>query len=488
MGVTIEKPPTKYGDHFSEWFDWVLDAAEVYDYGRYPIKGMGVWRPYGFKIRELVLKLLRDLLNSTGHEEVLFPLLITEDMMKKESEHIRGFEDQVYWVTHGGMEPLDVKLALRPTSEIPITYMESLWYHSYRDLPKKLYQIVSMFRYETKATRPMIRLREVTTFKEAHTLHESFEDADRQVAEAIEIYKRFFDELGIPYVISKRPEWDKFAGAIYTIAFDTLMPDGRALQIGTVHHLGQTFTRVFEVRIHLRDGSMDYGWQTSYGVSDRVVASLIAIHGDERGLILPPDFAPIQVIIIPIPSTSSESETDLVWNHAKSIEEELRENGIRALADLDRESKPFEKFYKYEIKGVPVRIEIGPREIKSETVTILRRDLMKRETIRRDEILKRIREVFGEMKEEMKRRSWSEFRSRVRRASNMEDVEKILKEDGGIIEVPWCGSNSCGHKLSETWHGVDLLGTPLEEVDVGDLKCIICGRPARTIARLARKY
>ncbi|MEZ0290397.1 MAG: proline--tRNA ligase [Sulfolobales archaeon] len=484
----MEKPPSKHGEYFSRWFDWVLEAAEIYDYGRYPVKGMGVWRPYGYKIRDYVLRLLRSLLDSTGHEEVLFPLLITEDMIRKESEHIRGFEDQVYWVTHGGLEPLDVKLALRPTSEIPITYMESLWYHSYRDLPKKFYQIVSMFRYETKSTRPMIRLREVTTFKEAHTLHESFEDADRQVAEAIEIYKRFFDELGIPYVVSKRPEWDKFAGAVYTVAFDTLMPDGRALQIGTVHHLGQTFTRVFEVRIHLKDGSMDYGWQTSYGVSDRVIASLIAVHGDERGLILPPDYAPIQVVIVPIPSTSDETETNRVWDYARDLERELREAGVRVFADLDRDSKPVDKFYKYEIKGVPVRVEVGPRELRDHTVSILRRDLMKRELVKRDVVVERVKRLFEEIKIHLKKRAWDEFRSKIKRVYSLEEADRIISKENVILEVPWCGSNSCGVKLSERWQGVDLLGTPLEEVDLREHRCVVCGRTARTIARLARKY
>ena len=484
----MKKPSSKYGEEFSEWLDWILDSAEIYDYGRYPVKGMGVWRPYGFKIRELVINRLRELLNSTGHEEVLFPLLITEDMIRRESEHIKGFENQVYWVTHGGLEPLDVKLALRPTSEIPITYMESLWHHSYKELPKKYYQIVSMFRYETKMTKALIRLREVTTFKEAHTLHESFEDADRQVLEAADIYKRFFDDLGIPYIISKRPEWDKFPGALYTIAFDTLMPDGKALQIGTVHHLGQTFTRIFEVVIYRRDGSRDFGWQTSYGVSDRVIASLIAIHGDDKGAVIPPKYAPIQIVIVPIPSTESEEETDKVWNYALEIERELKEKNLRAKADLDRESKPVDKFYKYEIKGVPIRIEIGPRELKEEKITLFRRDLFKRETIDRKDLLKRIFELFDEIENNLKKRAWEYFKSKIRRAYTLEEAEKIINKESVIIEMPWCGSYSCGIKLSEKWQGIDLLGSSLENIDTKDLKCVICGKPAKTFARLARKY
>ncbi len=482
-----EKSPSKHGEGFGRWFDWVIDAAEVYDYGRYPIKGMGIWRPYGFKIRELVLARLRELLNSTGHEEVLFPLLVTEDLLAKEAEHVKGFEDEVYWVTHGGLEELDVKLALRPTSEVAITYMEKLWYQSYRQLPKKLYQVVSIFRYETKATRPMIRLREVTTFKEAHTLHESFEDADRQVSEAVDVYSRFFDDLGIPYIVSKRPEWDKFPGALYTVAFDTLMPDGRALQIGTVHHLGQTFTRAFEVKIYRKDESVDFGWQTSYGVSDRVIASLIAIHGDDRGLVLPPRYAPIQVIVVPIPS-SDEDETERVWRYAENVYERVsRESGFRVEIDLDREKRPAEKFYDYEIKGVPVRLEVGPREFREGSVTVFRRDLFKRSTVKLEDLVSTLQDVLADIDKRLKESAWRGFRSRIYRVSTLDEAKRHIEEKAGIVEVPWCGSDSCAFRMSDA-SGGKTLGTPLEVTDLEGLKCPICGRDAVTFMRLARTY
>ncbi|MCC6055748.1 MAG: proline--tRNA ligase, partial [Desulfurococcaceae archaeon] len=202
--------PQKYGESFSEWFSWIISEAEIYDYGRYPIKGTGIWLPYGFQIRRRVIELIRMLLDETGHEEILLPLLIPETLFAKESEHVRGFEGEVFWITKAGLEELDVKLALRPTSETTISYMESLWIKSYKQLPKKYYQIVSIFRYETKMTKPMIRVREVTTFKEAHTVHESFESSEEQIREAINIYAKFFDMLGIPYIVSRRPQWDKF--------------------------------------------------------------------------------------------------------------------------------------------------------------------------------------------------------------------------------------------------------------------------------------
>ena len=284
----------RWRSSFSEWFHDVISRAGVADY-RYPVKGCGVWLPFGFKLRENVLAIMRRLLNETGHEEVLFPLLIPAEMLRKEAEHIRSFEGQTFWVSKAGDRDLGERLALRPTSEAAIAPMLKLWIRSHADLPKKLYQIVSVFRYETKATKPLIRVREVTTFKEAHTSHATYEEAERQVEEAVGIYRRFFDELCVPYLISKRPDWDKFAGALYSIAFDTIFPDGRTLQIGTAHNLGQNFSRAFEITFETVGGGREFVWQTSYGISERVIAALIAIHGDDHGLVIPPNIAPVPV-------------------------------------------------------------------------------------------------------------------------------------------------------------------------------------------------
>lgn len=470
------------GRSFSEWFDYVLEMAEVYDYGRYPAKGMGVWLPYGFKIRENVLGILRKLLNSTGHEEILLPLLIPENIIAKESEHIRGFEDQVYWVTHGGMEPLDVKLALRPTSETSLTYLESFWIKSYRQLPKKYYQVVSIFRYETKATRAMIRVREVSTFKEAHTLHEDFSDCERQVIEAIEIYSKFFNSLGVPYVISKRPEWDKFAGAIYTIAFDTLLPDGRALQIGTVHNLGQNFTKAFEVKIQKSDGSIDYGWQTSYGISERALASMFAVHGDRRGLVLPFHVAPIQVVIIPLITAETRDE---VSKYSGMVRELLVGRGYRVYEDLRDELRPGEKFYYWEFRGVPLRIEVGIKEVEGNYVTVFRRDTLERVKVRFGELLERVEALSNEYNENLINRAWQAFRSRIRRFTSIDEARKSLSSRG-IIELPWCGRHECGLKLAEALDS-DALGTPLDG-EVPNHSCAVCGARANAFMRLARKY
>lgn len=481
----MQIPREKWSSNFSEWFDKIISEAEIYDYGRYPIKGMGVWMPYGFKIRQNVINLIRKLLNETGHEEILLPLLIPEDLLRKESEHIKGFEGEVYWVTKGGEEDLNVKLALRPTSEVAITYMESLWIKSYKQLPRKYYQIVSIFRYETKATRPMIRLREVTTFKEAHTLHETYEDAQKQVNEAIEVYKKFFDTLGIPYLLSERPKWDRFAGAEHTYAFDTLMPDGRALQIGTVHHLGHHFTKALDYKIQKADGSLDYPYQTSYGISDRIVAVLVSINGDDHGPILFPLVAPIKAVIIPIPAKNDE-DTKKVEEYANSISKILNDNGIETLVDTNREITPGEKYYIWELKGVPLRIEIGLREYKSGNITVKRRDTLEPKVVSKDNAIQEIRKILEDMSIDMKKRAWEEFNSKISYAKNEEELKRALEERGGIIEVPWCGDEACGLKLQDSITG-RVLGYPVEPKKTNDL-CVVCKKPSTNVLRIAKTY
>lgn len=475
------------GRDFDEWFDWIVREAEIYDYGRYPIKGMGVWLPYGFKIRKHVIELMRNLLDSTGHEEILLPILIPDNILAKESEHVRGFEDQVYWVTHGGLTPLEVKLALRPTSETPLSYLESLWIKSYKQLPKKYYQVVSIFRYETAATRAMIRVREVTTFKEAHTLHSTYEDSERQVAEAVEVYSAFFKELGIPFVVSKRPEWDKFPGAIYTIAFDTIMPDGKTLQIGTVHNLGRSFTIAFNVWIHMPDGSMDYGWQTSYGISERVIASLVSIHGDATGLRLPFKYAPIQVVIVPIPA-GPEGVRKEIADLCGKVAEELRAGGLRVVVDDREDMTPGDKFYYWERRGVPVRIEIGPREVQDRYATLVRRDDRSRVSVRIDRLVEGVRLVGKEYDEAIRSEALRAFNSHVVRTSSIDEAEKAVSS-GSIVELAWCGRVSCATEM-EVKLGGKALGTPLkvDRSEIDGLRCAFCGDVARTLMRYSRRY
>ena len=444
-------------ENFSEWYGNILERAEIYDL-RYPIKGCGVYLPYGFKIRRYAFEIIRNMLDETEHDEALFPMLIPEDLLAKEGEHIKGFEDEVYWVTHGGTTPLDVKLALRPTSETPIYYMMKLWMKVHTDLPIKVYQIVNTFRYETKHTRPLIRLREIMTFKEAHTAHATKEDAENQVKEAISIYKNFFDELGIPTIISKRPEWDKFPGAEYTMAFDTIFPDGKTMQIGTVHNLGQNFAKTFELEFETADGGKDYAYQTCYGISDRVIASIIALHGDEKGLILPPNVAPIQIVIVPLLFKGKE---EIAMNKAKEVYEILKEKGYRIKLD-DRDIRPGRKFNDWELRGVPLRIELGPRDIENKKITLYRRDTGEKFQIDEDDLLNEINGIMASISETIKEKANERVNSFITIIEDdggalTDKIKETLADKKGVVLIPY--DESIYNEEFEDLIDASVLGT-----------------------------
>ena len=473
----------KWSEQFGQWFRDILISAEIMDY-RYPIKGCGVWLPYGFKIRKNVFQIVRDVLDATGHQEALFPLLIPETSLEKEAEHVSGFEAQCFWVTRGGRKPLKIRYALRPTSETVLGPMLHLWIRAHTDLPLKLYQIVTVFRYETKATRPILRMREFD-FKEAHTAHATAEEAEAEVREEIENYKKIFDELCVAYRISRRPEWDKFAGAVYTIAFDMLCPDGRTLQIGTVHNLGQNFAKAFDVTYEKPDGTHEHVWQTCAGISGRGIASVLITHGDDHGIVLPPKIAPTQIIVIPIPY---KEKAENVNQKCLEITEKLKKAGFRAEVDTREDVTPGSKYYHWELRGVPIRIEIGPRDIERNEATIVRRDTLTRETCKIEELETKIRSIMNEMTEEMRRKAWKWLEEHTFHTDNIEEAKRLIKQKSGIIEAPWCGNNKCGQQLEET---VDarILGTPEGDIELRtDEKCIMCRKPAKTMVRIALTY
>lgn len=471
----------KWQQNFSEWFNGVLRSAEIMD-TRYPVKGLYVWLPYGLKLRNQVFAIMKNLLEQTGHQEVLFPLLIPEDIFKKEAEHIRGFEGEVYWVTHGGRDKLDVKLALRPTSETSIYPMFSRWIRSHADMPIKIYQVVNIFRYETKMTKPMIRLREVTTFKEAHTAHSSWEEAEAQVREAVKVYSRFFDELGVPYVVTRRPKWDTFAGAVYSMAFDTIAPDGRTLQIGTVHNLGQNFAKVYGLKFETREGKHEHVYQTCYGISERVIAAVMMTHGDDTGLCMPPAVAPVQVVVVPIPF---KEEGAPVQQIAEAVTSELKSAGFRAHLD-DRDLRPGRKFYHWERHGAPLRLEIGPEDVRKDQVTAVRRDTGEKSVIQRQALKAKVRELLETITGDLRERAWKFFRERIHDASDVGTIKRIMDKRGGIVRIPWCGEEACGLALEEQTGG-DILGQELEGKPATGA-CPICSKRAKLSMLMARTY
>ena len=468
---------------FSQWFQDIDSKAGLVDY-RYPIKGCGVWLPYGFKLRERVIGVIRSLLDGTGHEETLFPIMITSEMIEKEAVHIGSFGEQIFWVTHAGKHKLEEDLALRPTSETAVAPMLKLWIRSHADLPKKIYQVVSIFRYETKSTKPLIRVREVTTFKEAHTSHATAEEAEEQVKVAVGLYSQFFDDLNLSYVISKRPEWDKFAGSLYSIAYDVILPDGRVLQIGTVHNLGQNFAKAFDITFEEEDGSRSHIWQTSYGISERVIAAVVAVHGDDGGLVLPPKVAPIQAVIVPIPY---KGEAGKVLEKCGEIAEALRGRGVRVEVDSRDKVTPGSKFYEWEMKGVPLRVEIGPRDLERGAVTLVRRDSMEKMQVSEGKVAEEIERLLKDVGVALKKRASDWMRSRIYRVESIEAVGGKVKGALGIIEAGWCGGEGCGLKMEEKTE-MKMLGVAVGEKLGEGVRCISCGKEAKFLVRLAKTY
>jgi prolyl-tRNA synthetase len=473
-------------DNFSEWYNEILKRAEILDV-RYPVKGVYTWYPYGYKLRNLTYSILRTLMDRE-HEEVLFPLLIPKDELMKEKEHIKGFEDEVFWVTKGGSTDLDIPLALRPTSETAIYPVFKVWIRSHRDLPIRIYQVVNTFRYETKHTRPLIRLREITSFKEAHTAHVSRADAEKQIKSAIATYQEFFDQLAIPYIITRRPNWDKFPGSEYSIAFDTLMPDGKAMQIATCHLLGESFARTFDIKYEDDEGALKFVNQTCYGISERCVAAVISLHGDDHGLVLPPEVAPIQVVIVPI-VFSSKRKSEAVQKACIDLYEELKEGGIRAFLD-DSEERPGAKYYRWEMKGVPLRIEIGPRDVRNNNCVFVRRTDFQRMQVPLSEVVPEVNRAVKEIQELIHEHAKENFfaniyicKGAVEDKEGMEELRR--KAERGIVSLFLCEDERCGAELEQRI-GVSVLGVAVNENEE-EGKCIICSRKARRVY-VARAY
>ncbi len=464
--------------NFSEWYNELLLMGEIMDV-RYPVKGLYVWFPFGFDVRKRTYAIIRELLDK-DHKEALFPLLIPETEFMKEAEHIKGFENEVYWVTHGGKNELDVRLALRPTSETAIYPMYKVWVRSHADLPIKIYQIVNTFRYETKHTRPLIRLREITSFKEAHTVHATWEEAAKQVEEATRIYQEFYKRLAIPTIVSKRPDWDKFPGADYTMAVDTLMPDNKTLQIGTAHHLGSNFAKTFDIKYEDLNGEQQYAHQTCYGISERSIAALISIHGDDKGLVFPPEVAPIQVVVIPILFGKSEE----ILKACCDVADKLKEKGMRVVLD-DSDERPGAKYYKWEMKGVPLRVEIGPRDLKNNAATIVRRDSASKETALLDNIIEEIQKRFEDIRENLLGKARSSLNERIINCGTLEEVKD--KISNGIARIPWCGERECGLAMEEAV-GAGILGVPEGELGKGAGSCPVCGKETENMAIMAKTY
>jgi len=459
-------------ENFSEWYNEVVEQAGLTD-KRYPIKGMNVWPAYGWKIMRQIDQFIREELDATGHDEVCFPLLIPKTEFQKEKDHIKGFDAEVYWVTHAGLNELDIPFCLRPTSETAMYPMFSLWVRSHTDLPLKTYQLVNTFRYETKQTRAFIRVREIHFF-ESHTCHVDELDAQRQVEEDFVILENLMRRLCLPYSLLRRTEWDKFPGAYYTVGIDTAMMKGRSLQLGSIHHYRENFSRPFDIKYEDVDGSAKYVHQTTYGMSERLLGAVVGVHGDDKGLVLPPAIAPFQVVIVPILAKGNVEE---VAAQARALRDELKAAGIRTVLD-ESDERPGAKFFKWEMKGVPLRLELGMRDIAGGVVAYARRDTGAKGSIQRATAVQSIRELLDVIAADMRAKATAAMEASIVTVDSLEAVpEKMLR-------FGWCGDEECGKRIEEKTE-LKILGTPYVKEEFHG-RCAGCGKDAVSVVHAAR--
>jgi len=475
------------GKNFSEWYNTVIYAADLVD-DRYNVQGFFVHRPWVTRMIRSIYKLFEGELEEDGHEPVVFPTVIPKENFEKESEHVEGFVPQVFWVTEAGGEKLSRPLALRPTSETAFYQMYALWVQSVSDLPMKLYQSCSVYRYEHE-TLPFLRGREFLWI-ETHDLFESGEQAIAQVKRDNAIARKvLFEELGIPVSIFERPQWDTFPGAHNTFAYDVLLPDGKVLQVGSTHYLGQNFSKAFGVKTS-SEGKENFVHSTCFGPGIwRMVAAIVGVHGDNKGLVLPQKVAPIEVVIVPI---FKGEISEPVARYSEKIVEELEKAGLKTKVD-DGNKTPGFKYNYWELRGVPLRVEVGGREVENNSATIARRDTKEKETVPLEKLGERAKLLLNEMLAALRDKAVRELRERTVVAENLSGVEKQMKA-GGFAITPFCSigmdGKNCAQTLQEKTEGGKVRGVPAfaREMPSENQKCVVCGKKAAEIVYVAKQH
>lgn len=460
LGMTIKK------QDFSKWYSEVLQKGDVID-NRYPLQGSIVWKPYGFKSLKLTLNILEEMLEETGHMETYFPTLIPNSVFSKERDFLEGFGGESFKITKAGKNELEEELILRPTSETIMYEMFKIWIRSWRDLPLKIFQTINTFRYETKMTKPLLRGREIIKFNESHTIHKTAEEAEKQIKQGIEIYKKFFDSLSLSYLVLKTPEWDTFAGAEYNYDFFMIMPDKNIIELGSVINLGQKFSKSFQITFEDENGEKKYPYQTCYGVSERTLAGVISMFGDDSGLVMPPSIAPHQVVIIPIKPDDSLNEK------VNEIKDNLEERGIRVNID-DSENTIGYKFNHWELKGVPIRIEIGQKELAENKFSLFRRDKNEKKSYDIEQVVDITEETLDDICMELKKMSEKFTKDNIHEVNTIAEAKEIFENQRGIIKLSWCGSAECGNEMEEKLE-ISALGEKEESED----ECVICGKKTK---------
>ena len=475
------KEVTPRSQDYSQWYLDLILKTEMVDYS--PVKGCMVIRPYGYALWENMKALLDRRFKKTGHKNAYFPLFIPESLLQKEAEHVEGFAPEVAWVTRGGHEELTERLVVRPTSETIICSMYSKWIQSWRDLPVLINQWCNVVRWE-KTTRPFLRTSEFL-WQEGHTAHADEEDAEKETLQMLEIYRDFVEtELAIPVITGKKTEGERFAGALRTYTIEALMSDGRALQSGTSHNLGEHFAKVFDIKYLDKDDKLKYVWTTSWGVSTRLVGAVVMVHGDDRGLKLPPNVAPEQVVMVPIISSKGRED---VLGKARELFNVLEEADIRVELD-DREGYSAGwKFNDSEMRGVPIRLEIGPKDIQKGQVVLVRRDTGEKQAVPVENLVDTIKSLLKDIQENMFRMALKMQEENTRYIEDYEEFKEVMVEKRGFIVAPWCGEDYCEDQIKEDTKAT-IRCIPFTDTQAEGKKCVCCDEDATLKVYFARAY
>ncbi len=468
---------TSRDEDFAQWYTDIVKKADLIDYSS--VKGCMIIRPYGYAIWENMQKILDGMFKETGHENVYMPMFIPESLLNKEKDHVEGFAPEVAWVTHGGNEKLQERLCVRPTSETLFCEHYANIVHSHRDLPKLYNQWCSVVRWE-KTTRPFLRSREFL-WQEGHTVHATAEEAIEETEKMLNIYAEFCEKsLNMPVVKGRKTDSDKFAGAEATYAIEALMHDGKALQAGTSHYFGDGFAKAFNITYTSKENKLEYVYETSWGVTTRLIGAIIMSHGDDNGLVLPPAVAPIQVVIIPV-----NQHKEGVLEKAGELAQRLKEK-FRIKVD-DSENSPGWKFSEYEMKGVPLRLEIGPKDIENNQCVIVRRDTREKSFVPLDKLEETIEALLSAYGENIYKIAYDNMQKRTYECKTMEEITQKLAENGdGFVHAMWCGDEACEDKVKEIT-GVGSRCIPFEQKEI-DHKCVCCGKPAKHMVCWGKAY
>ncbi len=474
-GITVKK-----SDDFSEWYTQVVQKAELADYA--PVQGCMVIRPNGFALWENMKEVLDKDFKKLGVRNAYFPQLIPESFLKKEAEHFEGFVPECAWVTMGGNTKLGERLAIRPTSETIIYSTFSKWIRGWRDLPLKINQWCNITRWES-STKFFLRTREFL-WQEGHTAHRTMEEANKMMMDILKVYLRFIEDyLAIPVLTGKKTDREKFAGALTTTTLEALMPDGRAIQMGTSHNLGKNFSKVFDVKFLDKDEKEKYVWNTSWGVSTRMIGALIMAHGDDKGLIMPPKIAHTHVVIVPIFYKPEEKKR--VLKKAEDIKKKL-EKKVKVILDDRTAYTPGWKFNEWELKGIPLRIEIGPTDVKKKQVVAVRRDNGKKIVIKESQLTKKIDKLLKDTQKSLYNKARKLLKDNIRTVMGYEEFKKVIKEKKGFIRACWCGDETCEEKIKDET-GATIRTIPLEKEKIFS-NCVCCNKKGKEVVYFAKAY